>query len=110
MKSQFLKIRMNSDVYQRLRDRSAEAGKAISTFANALLEEENSISNTSIQLTDIQSQLQELAGLIGILTLPKKEEMIDPVLKEILMILRELALESNAQILSRVSSKMKNNL
>ena len=100
---------MNMVVYQRLKDRAAESGKAISTFANALLEEENSISNTSIQLTEIQSQLQELAILLGILSLPKKEELLNPVLKEILLILRELALESNAQILNRVSLKMKNN-
>ena len=109
MRSHFLKIRMNSDVYQRLKVRAAEAGKAISTFANAILEEENSISNTSIQLKEIQSHLQELAGIVGVLSLKKNEEVINPLLKEILLILREIALESNAQILNRVSLKIQNN-
>lgn len=110
MKSKFLKVRMLSVTYQRLKDRAAEAGKPISTFANALLEEENSILNAAIQLTDIQSQLQELAVLLAMMSQPKADEnRINPTLIEILLIVRELALERNAQILSRVSSQIKTN-
>lgn len=110
MKSNFLKVRMLAVTYQRLKDRAAEAGKPISTFANALLEEENTILKTAIQLTDIQSQLQELAAMFAIMSLPKAdEERINPALIEILLIVRELALERNAQILSRVSSQIKTN-
>lgn len=110
MKSNFLKVRMLAVTYQRLKDRAAEAGKPVSTFANALLEEESSILKTAIQLTDIQSQLQELAAMVAIMSLPKAdEERINPALIEILLIVRELALERNAQILSRVSSQIKTN-
>lgn len=108
MKSRFLKVRMHADTYLRLKDRSAEAGKPISTFAHALLEQENSISNTAIQLTAIQSQIQELAVLLATSSNQSKTNSdLNSTLHEVLLIVRELALERNAQILGRVSAQIK---
>lgn len=111
MKSNFLKVRMLAVTYQRLKDRAAEAGKPISTFANQLLEEENSISSTTIYLTEIKSQLQELAVLLSISNQSKFNcEKQDLAISEILLIIRELAIERNAQILNKVSAQIKNHL
>lgn len=108
MKSHFLKVRMPADTYLRLKDRAAEAGKPISTFAHALLEQENSISSTATKLTEIKSQLQGLAVLLVTSSNQSTTRSeLDLVLHEVLLIVRELALERNAQILSRVSSQIK---
>lgn len=108
MKSHFLKIRMPADAYQHLKVRAAEAGKPISTFAHALLEQENSISNTATQLSEVKSQLQELAALFAISQPKSNDEKVNLTLSEILLVVRELALERNAQILSRVAAQIKN--
>lgn len=108
MKSHFLKVRMLANTYQRLKERAAEAGKPISTFAHALLEQENSISSTAIQLSEIKSQLQGLAVLL--VTSSNQSPTngdLNSILNEVLLIVRELALERNAQILGRVSAQIK---
>lgn len=109
MKSHFLKVRMPAETYLRLKNRAAEAGKPLSTFANALLEQESSISNTAIQLTEIQSHLQELAVLSVTYSNQTKTNIeLNSRLHEVLLVVRELALDRNAQILSRVSAQLKN--
>jgi hypothetical protein len=108
MKSFFLKVRMSADSYLRLKDRAAEAGKPISTFAHALLEQENSISSTAIQLSEIKSQLQGLAVLLVTSSNPSQTSgCLNSILNEVLLIVRELALERNAQILGRVSAQIR---
>lgn len=109
MKSLFLKVRMPAESYLRFKNRAAEAGKPISTFAHELLEQENSISNTATQLSEVKSQLQELAVLL--VTSSNQTETnakLNSRLHEVLLVVRELALDRNAQILSRVSSQIKN--
>lgn len=109
MKSYFLKVRMPADAYQHLKVRAAEAGKPISTFAKALLERESSISNTAVQLIEIQSHLQELAVLsVTYSNQTKINTELNSRLNEVLLVVRELALDRNAQILSRVSAQLKN--
>ena len=109
MKSHFLKVRMPAETYLRLKNRAAEAGKPISTFAHALLEQENSTSTTAIQLIEIQSQIQELAVLfVSSSNQTKANTELNSRLYEVLLVVRELALDRNAQILSRVSSQLKN--
>ena len=111
MKSQFLKVRMLANTYLRLKERAAEAGKPISTFAHALLEQENSISSTAIQLSEIKSQIQELAVLLMSSNNQNKTNTeLNLRVFEVLLVVRELAIERNAQILSRVSSQIKNQL
>ena len=108
MKLRFLKVRMQIDTYERLKIRAAESGKPISTFANTLLEQDDCITNTAVQLVEINSQLQELAALLVTSRKPKYEEgEIKTTFNEILLIVRELALERNAQILSRVAAQIK---
>lgn len=108
MKSRFLKVRMPAEVYMRLKDRAAEAGKPISTFACALLETDDSKAHALIQLSEINSQLQELTVLLVNPSQPKtNNETLKMALHEILLIVRELAIERNAQILSKVSLQLK---
>lgn len=109
MKSHFLKVRMTTDAYQRLKVRAAEAGKPISTFANALLEQENCIASSAIQLTEIQSQIQSLVVLLVTSNNQSKTNCeLSSSFHEVLLIVRELALERNAQILTRVSTQLLN--
>lgn len=110
MKSNFLRIRILPSVYESLKIRAAEAGKPVSTFAHALLEQENSIANTAIQLAEIKSHLQELSVLLVMISdQPSANHELNSVLLEVLLIVRELAIERNAQILGRVAAKIKLN-
>ncbi|MDI1363144.1 hypothetical protein [Methylotenera sp.] len=108
MNSRYLKIRMPGDTYLNLKNRSAEAGKPISTFAHNILIAENSITHTSNELDEIKSQLQELAALLAYANTQFGSGQVDVTLREILLIVRELAMERNAQILTKVASKIKN--
>lgn len=106
MKTNFLKVRMPAESYSQLKTRAAEAGKPISTFANELLQQEKSLAQTSMQLEKIEAQLQELA----VLAATAESQSINNLnleIREILLIVRELALDRNAQILSRVSTQIK---
>ena len=108
MKLRFLKVRMQADIYERLKNRAAESGKPISTFACSLMEHEDNKVEATIQLIEIHSLLQELLALQA--ASKNSASNNEPTLYEVLLIVRELALEQNAQILSRVSSQTKNQL
>ena len=108
MKTCYLKIRMHHEAYQHLKERAAKAGKPISTLACALLEFDESKLKIDFELDKIKSQLQELAALLVTTTnKPATSDEINISLREVLLIVRELALERNAQILGRVSAQIK---
>lgn len=107
MKSRYLKIRMSYENYLNLKNRAAEDGKPISTYSHNILIVENSMVHTATQLVEIQSQLQQLAALLASANSLSGSSQLNVTLCEVLLIVRELALERNPQILSRVSSQIK---
>lgn len=111
MKTRYLKVRMQAEAYEQLKNRAAKNGTAISTFACALLEFDESKLKIDFELAEIKSHLQELAVLLVTTNnKPTSNNEVNNSLREVLLIVRELAMERNAQILSRVSAQIKSQI
>lgn len=111
MKTRYLKVRMHAEAYEQLKNRAAKNGSAISTFACSLLEFDESKLKIDFELAEIKSHIQEIAVLL--VTTNNKPTSCSEVnisLREVLLIVRELAMERNAQILSRVSTQLKSKI
>lgn len=108
MKTRYLKVRMEAEAYERLKSRAAKNGTAISTFACSIIAFDDSKLAIDFELAEIKSQLQELAVLLATTNnQPTNGNEVKVSLHEVLLIVRELALERNAQILSRVAFQIK---
>jgi hypothetical protein len=111
MKTRYLKVRMQAEAYEQLKNRAAKNGTAISTFACALLEFDESKLKIDFELAEIKSHLQELAVLLVTTNnKPTNGKEVNIRLLEVLLIARELAMDRNAQIISRVSMQIKSQI
>lgn len=107
MKTRYLKVRMQAEAYEQLKNRAAKAGKPISTLACALLEQDDNKLKIDFELAEIKSQLQELVVVLVATNNRPISDQVNVKLLEILLIVRELAIDRNAQILSKVSLQLK---
>lgn len=108
-KTAFLKIRTTAERLDQLKARAGKAGKPVSTFADEQLERAIQDVAQAAELSELKGQVQELVALVQ--TMRHLSSATDSetlmVLRELRLIARELAMNSNAQILARVAAQLK---
>lgn len=106
MQDKYLKIRLTTDQYLALKIRAADEGKRLGTFSRELLQRET----TESDIGEILTKVEHAIRAINVNTLEKTTLQLDfesrRILQEILLLGRELALDSNAQILQRVTAQL----
>lgn len=111
MKSAFLKIRTTPERLEKLKERAGKAGMRVSTFANDILEREDEDASQATELAELKSQVQALVALIQSLrqNSPTADAETQMALRELRLLVRELAMHTNAQIVARVATQLKTN-
>jgi hypothetical protein len=109
MKDKFLKTRVPSALYQHLMARSGAEGKRLGTYVREVLENESSALTTREVLARIESSIERASSTTAV---PASQPNIDAELRadlrHVFLLVRELAMHSNAQIVTRVAAQMAN--
>lgn len=103
----FLKTRVSSSLYAALQLRASAEGKRLSTYARGLLEHQAEVVTTTDALNRIEQNLRAFNTQAAISPLNNLYDSQNKQMAELLLIARELALATNAQILTRVATQMK---
>ena len=100
----FLKIRVPSTLYKELLTRANAEGKRLGTYTREQLQLESQTISTKDALSRIEVVLRGKSSEPA-----TKQPLPDTtnILKEILLLLRELAISNNAQILVKVAAQLK---
>jgi hypothetical protein len=108
-KTAFIKIRTTVERLNQLKVRAGKAGKPVSTFADQELERAMESAQQSEELAELKGQVQELVALVHALrqSSPAVDPEIQVGLRELRLIVRELAMDTNAQIVARVAAQLK---
>lgn len=104
MNEKFLKARIASALYEQLQTRAAVDGKRLGTYVREALERDTEAIDTAQALTRIETILAQRQAVQAA---PTRDHEIRQLLLETRMIVRELAMASNAQILARVAAQLK---
>ena len=106
MQDRYLKARVPRALYEALLARSGEAGQRLGTYVREVLERDAQAITTTEALTRIEASLA--AATTG--AAPAQPAATDHELRrelaEVRLLVRELAMQSNAQILSRVAAQL----
>lgn len=106
MTEKFLKARVPAALYQALLARAGAEGKRLGTHVREVLERDAQAITTTEALARIEAALA--AATTG--TAPAQPAALDHEerreLAEVSLLVRELAMQSNAQILSRVAAQL----
>ena len=107
-KTAFIKLRTTPERLARLKERAGKAGKPVSTYADEQIERAMENVQQSEELAALKSQVQELVALVHTLrqATPVDSET-QTALRELRLLVRELAMHSNAQIVARVAAQLK---
>ena len=106
MQDKYLKIRLTTDQLSMLKIKAADAGRRLGTYAREQLERESTESDITELLTKIEQAISQTStSAVERVALPLDFES-RRILQEILLLGRELALNSNAQILQRVTAQL----
>ncbi len=109
-KTAYLKVRTTPERLARLKERAGKSGKAVSTFADEQIERALESVQQSEELAELRSQMQELVALVHGMrqqSTPVADSETQTALRELRLLVRELAMDSNAQILARVAAQLK---
>lgn len=103
-----LKARLTQAEYQSLIARADSAGMTISEYARTVLARDREHVDIDAVLADMRAQLAAAAqaSATAVATTRAALQGPDPLLVEVIWLLRELAAERNAQVLSRLASKL----
>ncbi|GEM_PF-5370814 len=106
MNEKFLKARVPTTLYQALLARAGAEGKRLGTHVREVLERDAQAVPTAEALTRIEAVIA--ASMPG--TAPAQPSALDHdtqrLLAEMRLLLRELAMQANAQILARVAAQL----
>lgn len=103
-----LKARLTQAEYQALVARADAAGLTISEYARAVLARDRERADIDTVLADMRAQLANAAQVSAATAATTQGALQgpDPLMVEAIWLLRELAAERNAQVLSRLASKL----
>ena len=104
LKLRHLKARLSEPEYQTLVERSDAAGLTISEYARTVLARDRERMDMQDVLADIRAELA--ASSTAAVTTPAELQRPDPLIVEVIWMLRELMAERNAQALPRLASKL----
>jgi predicted HicB family RNase H-like nuclease len=102
MQDKFLKARIPRAVYDALQQRAGEAGQRIGTYVREVLERDAQAIGTEQALARIEAALASNAPP----SVPVLDHNVRRELLELRLLLREIALHTNAQILTRVAAQL----
>ena len=103
MQDKYLKARVPSALYQALLERAGIEGKRLGTHIREVLERDAQAVTTTEALTRIEAALAASAPVAR----PSiADHDIQRALTEMRLLLRELAMQSNAQIVTRVAAQL----
>lgn len=106
-KTAFIKVRTTPERLNQLKERAGKAGKPVSTYADEQLERAIQDAQQAAELAELKGQVQALVALVQTLRQPSQDAETQMALRELRLIVRELAMSSNAQILARVAAQLK---
>lgn len=106
MPEKFLKARVPAELYQTLLARAGESGKRLGTFVREALERDAQ----AITTTEALARIEAAVGATNARPAPVEPVVPDHdtqrLLTEMRLLLRELAMQSNAQIVARVAAQL----
>jgi hypothetical protein len=109
MTEKFLKARIPGDLYAELLARSGAAGKRLGTFVREVLQQHTQAVSTSEALARIEAAMSAAQASCSV-PAPAPVAMLDHdsarQLTEVRLLLREIAMQTNAQILARVAAQL----
>ena len=100
MKTAILKARLSREEYEALRERADAAGLTLSEQVRAILARDRQAVGVEAALAQVRAMLPVPGASLACAERP------DPLLAEAVWLLRELAAERNAQVLTRITSKL----
>jgi len=109
MTEKFLKARIPGDLYADLLARSGEAGKRLGTFVRDVLHEHTQAVATGEAITRIEAAITAATAAAAVAA-PAQPAVTDHELRreltEVRLLLRELCMQTNAQIVGRVVAQL----
>ena len=103
MSEKFLKARIPAALYNELQVQAAEAGKRLGTHIRDVLEQHSEAMTVAAALARIEAAIGDQAAA-------PQTSVVDhemrPLLDEIRLLVRELAMQANAQIVTRVVAQL----
>jgi hypothetical protein len=108
MPEKFLKARVSTELYQTLLARAGESGKRLGTFVREALERDAQAVTTTQVLERIEAALANPAAMTATAPAPKApaDHELRRELNEVRLLVRELAMQTNAQIVARVAAQI----
>jgi hypothetical protein len=106
MTEKFLKARIPMALYDELLVRAAEEGKRLSTYTRDLLRQHLEAMSVAAALVRIEAAIGAQAAAVNATATASADHGMRPLLLEVLLLVRELAMQSNAQIVSRVVAQL----
>jgi hypothetical protein len=104
MKPHILKVRVGPDLNNRLRQGADVQGLTLSDHVRVLLERDAEMLSQAELIAKLDAKLTSVTPSTG----PQNPATdLEPLLVEVLLLVRELACDRNAQILARVSAQVK---
>jgi hypothetical protein len=106
MNEKFLKARIPGELYADLLARSGAAGKRLGTFVRDVLQEHTQAVSTAEALARIEAAVSAAGGQCVPAPVAALDHDSARQLAEVRLLLREIAMQTNAQILSRVAAQL----
>ena len=106
MKDRYLKARLPCELYCELQACAAEAGTRLGTHVREILERDAQVLSMAEALTRIESALSALPASSMSPPAPMRDHELHREVFELRLLVREIAMQLNAQILTRVASQI----
>lgn len=106
MTEKYLKARIPAALYTELQARAGEQGKRLGTHVRDVLQQHSQALSVSEALARIEAAIGEKAAVPSAPAAVGADHAMRPLLQEIRLLVRELAMQSNAQIVQRVVAQL----
>jgi hypothetical protein len=103
MSEKFLKARIPAALYNELQVQAAEAGKRLGTHVRDVLQQHAETLTVAAAIARIEAAIGDKATATKA---PAADHEMRPLLDEIRLLVRELAMQANAQIITRVVAQL----
>lgn len=106
MTEKFLKARIPAALYDELQAHAGEQGKRLGTHVRDVLQQHSEALSVAQALARIEAAIGEKTAASSTPVTVSADHAMRPLLQEIRLLVRELAMQSNAQIIGRVVAQL----
>ena len=106
MTEKYLKARIPRALYDELQARAGEQGKRLGTYTRDVLQQHSQALSVSEALARIEAAIGDKATAPSAPVAVGADHTMRSLLQEVLLLVRELAMQSNAQIIGRVVAQL----